>query len=137
LFYRYKGYWYPTAKLVETAHQNALGNYGGIFGLRDAGGLDSAACAPLASAGGEDAFLYKVAAVGFRLVKNHPFQDANRRTAWMTVGGTLHQNGYHPSRPAIGCEDGMVLLAARHLDIAAFRAFLLIACNQDYTDERL
>jgi hypothetical protein len=31
----------------------------------------------------------------------------------------------------------MILAAARHLDIADFRAFLLIACNQDYTDERL
>jgi hypothetical protein len=30
----------------------------------------------------------------------------------------------------------MVLLAAGH-DITGFWAFLLIACNQDYTDERL
>jgi death-on-curing protein len=139
-FYRYKGCRYPTGKLVETLHRNALVRFGGLEGVRDKAALQSALYAPISTAGGDDAyptFFTKVAALGFRLVKNHPFYDANKRTAWLTVETTLHANGYYTSRPAIEIEDIIVLMAAGYLSLEGFRAFLLIACNQDYTDERL
>ncbi|MDX2006618.1 MAG: type II toxin-antitoxin system death-on-curing family toxin [Meiothermus sp.] len=139
-FYRYRGHRYPTGKLVETLHQNALVRFGGLQGVRDTAALQSVLFAPVSTAGGDDAyptFFTKVAALGFRLVKNHPFHDANKRTAWLTVEETLHANGYFTGRPSIEIEDIMVLMAAGHLSIEGFRAFLLIACHQDYTDERL
>jgi death-on-curing protein len=108
--------------------------------VRDAGALDSALYAPLDSAGGQDAygiFFLKIAVMGFRLVKNHPFNDANKRSAWLAVSATLRRNNYYPKRPAIEIEDMVVLLAAGHLKVEGFRAFLLIACSQDYTDPSL
>lgn len=74
-FYHHKGFLYPTSRLVEHAHEGALRDHGGLSGVRDAGALESALYAPLDSAGGEDAygtFFLKVAAIGFRLAKNHP-----------------------------------------------------------------
>ncbi|GEM84974.1 type II toxin-antitoxin system death-on-curing family toxin [Meiothermus hypogaeus] len=139
-FYRYKGHRYPTGKLVEVLHRNALVRYGGLEGVRDKSALESALYAPISTAGGEDAyptFFSKVAALGFRLVRNHAFHDANKRTAWLVVETTLHANNYYISRPAIEIEDIMVMMAAGYLSIEGFRVFLLIACNQDYTDKHL
>ncbi|MGK0618548.1 type II toxin-antitoxin system death-on-curing family toxin [Meiothermus cerbereus] len=139
-FYRYKGHRYPTGKLIATLHLNALVRFGGLEGVRDVRALQSALHAPISSAGGQDAyptFFTKVAALGFQLVKNHAFNDANKRTAWLAVETTLHANGYYTSRPAIEIEDIMVLMAAGYLSLEGFRAFLLMACNQDYTDPRL
>lgn len=139
-FYRYKGHRYPTGKLVVTLHHNALVRFGGLEGIRNAAALQSALSAPIASAGGADAyptFFTKVAALGFRLVRNHAFHDANKRTAWLAVETTLHANGYYISRPALEIEDMMVLMAAGYLSLEGFRAFLLMVCNQDYTDPHL
>lgn len=138
-FYRYRGCYSPTKKLVTILHQTAIEQFGGLAGLRDAGALPSALYVPIESAGGEDAyssFFAKLAAMGYRFAKNHPFNDA-KRTAWGLVENTLHKNDYDPGRPSVELEDVMVLRAAGRLDIAGFRAFLLIACNQDYPDERL
>lgn len=140
-FYRHRGYQYPTAQIVEILHENAIKDYGGLLGIRDPGALESALSAPLVIAGEEDAYptffnMNMVATIGFRFAKNHPFNDANKRTTWLTVVATLKRNGYYPRRPDTELEDMMVLLAAGH-DIAGFWVFLLIACNQDYTDERL
>lgn len=137
-FYRYRGHPHPTAQVGEILHHNAIENYGGLLGVRDPGALASALNAPSVMVGGEDAyptFFYTVAALGFRFAKNHPFNDANKRTTWLTVAATLRKNGYYPR--GIEFEDETVLLAAGHLDIAGFRACLLIACNQDSTHERL
>jgi death-on-curing protein len=53
------------------------------------------------------------------------------------VEDTLHRNDYFPSRPAIEIEDIVVLMAAGHSNLEGFRVFLLMACNQDYTDPNL
>ena len=58
--------------------------YGGAFGVRDFGLLESAVSAPLATFGGE--YLYRdlcefASAYLFSLAKNHPFVDGNKRTA--------------------------------------------------------
>src|SRR5205807_4774635 len=69
---------------VLRIHAHQIEQYGGSFGVRDAGLLLSAVAAPQASfAGG---FLHgtpfeMAAAYLFHLARNHPFLDGNKRTA--------------------------------------------------------
>ncbi len=139
-FYRFRGHYFPTPKLALSLHQKALDEYGGFAGIRDEGALQSSFSAPLESAGGQDAyptFFWKLSAIGYRIAKNHCFKDANKRTTWLSLDSTLEYNSYFAVRPSIEIEDIMVLLAAGHLDIAGLRAWLLMACYQDYNDENL
>ena len=69
---------------VLRIHAHQIEQYGGSFGVRDAGLLLSAVATPQASfAGG---FLHgtpfeMAAAYLFHLARNHPFLDGNKRTA--------------------------------------------------------
>ena len=69
---------------VLRIHAHQIEQYGGSFGVRDAGLLLSAVAAPQASfAGG---FLHgtpfeMASAYLFHLARNHPFLDGNKRTA--------------------------------------------------------
>jgi death-on-curing protein len=65
--------------------------------LRDFGLLDSAVARPQASAFGEDAYptLHeKAATLLYGLARNHPFVDANKRTAWAATSVFYQINGY-------------------------------------------
>jgi len=69
---------------VLVLHAEQLRRFGGSPGLRDPGLLASALATPQASFGGE--FLHPTApemaaAYLFHIAKNHPFVDANKRTA--------------------------------------------------------
>lgn len=71
--------------------------YGGAFGVRDFGLLESAVSAPLATFGGE--YLYRdlcefASAYLFSLAKNHPFVDGNKRTATAAALVFLRWNGF-------------------------------------------
>ena len=71
--------------------------FGGSFGLRDLGLLESAVARPRASFDGKDLYLSvfeKVAAILHSLLKNHPFVDGNKRTALASAGLLLRINGY-------------------------------------------
>lgn len=71
--------------------------FGGSHGLRDLGLLESAVARPQASFGGEDFYLTifdKAAALMHSLLKNHPFVDGNKRTAYSSAGVFLKINGY-------------------------------------------
>lgn len=69
-------------------HELALERYGGTTGVRDAGGLDSAVHQPMASFGGEDLYptvFDNAAALGYSLIRNHPFVDGNKRVGLMAL----------------------------------------------------
>lgn len=74
-----------------------VARYGGAFGVRDFGLLESAVSAPLATFGGE--YLYRdlcefASAYLFSLAKNHPFVDGNKRTATAAALVFLRWNGF-------------------------------------------
>ncbi len=77
-------------------HDAAIAAYGGNPGLRDQGLFESAmlrARNKLAYAG-EAADLYDLAAAyAFGLVRNHAFNDGNKRTAWAVAVTFLSLNG--------------------------------------------
>lgn len=95
--------------------------------LRDFGLLDSAVMRPQASAFGEDAYptLHeKAAALLHALARNHPFIDANKRTAWAATSVFYQINGYE-----LSVEDGAVValvvdVAEGQLDVPNIAATL-------------
>ncbi|HMV27431.1 MAG TPA: type II toxin-antitoxin system death-on-curing family toxin [bacterium] len=79
---------YPPIELVKSIHANQIRQYGGIFGLRDPGLLESALAQPRRSVGGKlihKTIFDKAAAYGFHLCKNHPFVDGNKRVAFIIM----------------------------------------------------
>ncbi|MFX3616533.1 MAG: type II toxin-antitoxin system death-on-curing family toxin [Sporolactobacillus sp.] len=65
-------------------------------GIKDTKMLDSAINRPRASAFGEDAyqtFFEKAAALFQSLAQNHPFYNANKRTAYAALEAFLRRNG--------------------------------------------
>lgn len=84
---------------VMAMHDAQIAAYGGLPGVRDAGLLESALARPQNkhAYGEEDRFVL-AASYAFRIARNHPFCDANKRTAWAAARTFLKLNG-HPTRP--------------------------------------
>jgi death-on-curing protein len=91
---------YLTVEEVLELHRLALAQSGGLGGVLDLGGLDSALAQPKMTFGGQELFptlAGKAAALGFSLVCNHPFVDGNKRVGhaametsgsqWLGAGG--------------------------------------------------
>lgn len=81
--------------VVETLHQMQIERFGGAYGLRDEGALESALARPVNRAAyGCDYIGELAAAYLFELAKNHAFIDANKRIAVVTAAVFLMENGY-------------------------------------------
>jgi len=68
-------------ELIEL-HRRLIEQSGGSPGIRDLGLLQSAMAQPQMTFGGEDLYptvVEKASAIGFSLIKNHPFVDGNKR----------------------------------------------------------
>lgn len=85
-----------TRPIVEAIHDVQLANYGGLTGLRDASARESALGRPMHRWHyGEAIDLADCAAAyGFGIAKNHPFADANKRTALDAMATFLELNGH-------------------------------------------
>jgi death-on-curing protein len=84
---------YLTAEEVAALHDRHCGG----SPLRDAGLLASAAARPQATVFGQDAYgsdLEKAAALLHSLARNHPWEDGNKRAAWLCTRVFLARNGY-------------------------------------------
>ncbi|MBI1787962.1 MAG: Fic family protein [Acidobacteria bacterium] len=69
---------------VREIHQQQIEIYGGSYGIRDAGALESAIATPQATFGGEfphASVPAMAAAYLFRICQNHPFIDGNERAS--------------------------------------------------------
>src|ERR1035438_1813193 len=85
---------------VLEIHEQQIERYGGSSGLRDGGGLESAAATPQATFGGE--FLHTsipamAAAYLFHLCQNHPFLDGNKRVGANAAITFLLINKWEPT----------------------------------------
>ena len=88
---------YLTLGEVLALHRQVIEASGGISGLRDLGGLESAVIQPRMSFGEEDlypALEEKAAALCFSLIQNHPFADGNKRVGHASMEVFLQLNGY-------------------------------------------
>lgn len=88
---------YLTVAQVLFIHDQMIKRFGGSFGVRDLGLVESAVARPQASFDGQDLYvdiLDKAAALLQSLLKNHPFVDGNKRIALTSAGLFLKLNGW-------------------------------------------
>lgn len=81
--------------LVEVLHSRQIERFGGSYGLRDEGALESALGRPLNRATyGCDDVIELAATYVFGLAKNHAFVDGNKRIAIVACAVFLMENGF-------------------------------------------
>ncbi|TSC89371.1 MAG: death-on-curing family protein [Microgenomates group bacterium Gr01-1014_5] len=88
---------YLNVPQVLAIHDQAVRRFGGSFGVRDIGLVESAIARPRATYDGNDLYrdiFDKTAALLQSPLKNHPFIDGNKRTALSSAGIFLKMNGY-------------------------------------------
>ena len=90
---------YLTIQQVVEFQKILIKMYGGHPGIRDVNLLESALEAPKASFQNKQMYPSisdKAAALLFHLAKNHPFFDANKRTAYVSLLAFFKMNSYKP-----------------------------------------
>lgn len=81
-------------------HAMSIRNYGGADGIRDIGLLQSALARPQNFAAYGDADAYQLAAsYAYGIIKNHPFIDGNKRTAFLCCTTFLRVHGIPFTKP--------------------------------------
>ncbi len=99
--------------LIDAVHDAQIAEHGGADGLRDEGALDSALARPinLHTYGETDVFRL-AAAYAFGIVRNHPFVDGNKRTAFLAAYVFLHINGHEIIAGEVDAATVVLALAA-------------------------
>ena len=81
-----------TVGLVIEIHDDQILQFGGEYGLRDVGGLESAVMRP--QMGYYAGIIEEAAALMESLAMNHAFVDGNKRVAFFATDTFLRMNGY-------------------------------------------
>lgn len=106
-----------TREMVLAIHAEAIVNFGGLPGVRDAALLDSALDKPknLLADGEKPSLFDLTAALCVGIVKDHPFLDGNKRTGLLAARAFLFLNGqvFEPTEVdevnmMVGVADGTV-----------------------------
>lgn len=123
-----------TRALIEQLHEIQIKRFGGSYGLRDEGILESALARPINKAhyGTED-IIELTAAYLFGLVKNHAFVDGNKRIAIVAAAVFLMDNGYRIQTTDANLYSFVVAVAAGEIDEEGAIRFLRDVCIP-YTD---
>jgi death-on-curing protein len=114
-----------TWDLVVALHRISLEQWGGIDGVRDRAGLESAlgAAENVHFYGGGD--LHEIAAAyAFHLAESQGFLDGNKRTAIACAATFLEFNGCRDRADDLVLYDAMIAIARRELDKAGLAAVL-------------
>lgn len=138
--YTYRGWKFPTLGFVLQLHDGILKASEGLPGIKDEGALISALRAPVITAGGADAYhtlFEKVAALGFLVARNHPFNDANKRTSLGVIYYALNWNGHYLTWTSDAEVIVISLLGAGHLDKVGLKHALVLGCGLDIMDNTL
>lgn len=88
---------WTTVEQVIRIHSKVIARTGGLDGIRDRNGLESAIAVPLQTFDGEELYptdLEKIARLGYGLAANHAFIDGNKRIGAMMTQTLLAWNGY-------------------------------------------
>ena len=110
---------------VLALHDRAVEKYGGLAGVREPRLLESALARPrqLFNYGDNPNIMALAAAYTTGIVRNHPFVDGNKRTAFLVAVEFLFNNGYRLAN--LGGEvEAMISLAEGSMSEADFAAFL-------------
>jgi death-on-curing protein len=117
---------------IVTLHRAIVADTGGATGIRDLGGLESAAAQPRATFGGEElhpTLFAKAAALGYSLALNHPFVDGNKRVAHAAMEIFLVLNGIEIDASVDEQETLMLDVAAGRSSRATLEQWLATHCR--------
>ena len=109
---------YLTLNEVLELHRRIIENTGGSDGLRDLGALQSSIAQPRMAFGSAELYptlTDKTAALGFSLVRNHPFVDGNKRVGHAAMETFLVLNGFEFEASVDDAEAAMLALASGRL----------------------
>jgi len=111
--------------VLYAVHAEQLAEHGGLDGLRDANVLASALASTeqFAHYGSPDG-AELAASYGFRLARNHPFSDGNKRTAFVAVELFLTLNGFELRATDADCVVTMLGVAAGDIHEVEFAAWI-------------
>ncbi len=115
-----------TERQARAIHNQQLALFGGAAGILDGGKLSSALARPKHIYTYNTApSLYELAAAyAWGLVKNHPFVDGNKRTAFVVMAVFLKVNGIDLIVPEAEVVTIMLALAAGEMSEAQLSAWL-------------
>ena len=84
-----------TKDLILAIHDEQLAEHGGRPGIRDLGLLESALARPMNRAAYAKPTVFDLAAAyAFRIIRDHPFIDGNKRVAFLAAALFLLDNGF-------------------------------------------
>ena len=111
--------------VVLALHEEHLAEHGGAVGIRDRGSLQSALSRPQNLVAYDDPDIAALAAAyGYGLVRNHPFVDGNKRTAFTVTETFLALNGHELTADDLSCIVMMLRLAEGNLSEKEFAAWI-------------
>ncbi|MBE5758484.1 MAG: type II toxin-antitoxin system death-on-curing family toxin [Clostridiales bacterium] len=123
---------WTNAEQIIAIHSKVTGKTGGLDGLRDMSGLESALAAPMQTFGGEELFkteLEKIARLGFGLAANHAFIDGNKRIGAVMTQLLLKWNGYAPKLAVGELSDMFIGIAAGEKSEEDLLSWILMKCG--------
>ncbi len=111
--------------VVHAIHDQQLAEHGGLQGTRDLTLLQSALARPQnLSHYGEPDVAELAASYGYGISRNHPFNDGNKRTAFVVVELFLILNGYELIADDGGCVLTMLDVAGGDITEEAFASWI-------------
>ena len=112
--------------VVDTIHFDLLRAHGGMQGIRDEDGLESALARARQHLAYEPSSDHAelAAAYGFGVARNHPFNDGNKRVAFVVMGVFLGLNGFEIEAPEAEVVTVMLDLAAGELSEEQLAAWI-------------
>ena len=116
-----------TKEQVVLLHKLIYDRFGGSYGVRDEGLLDSALAAPMQTFGGQDLYetdLDKIEQLAFGLIRNHPFADGNKRIGALALLVLLELNGYELKASNEEFYDAIYGVASGEIDDEEFRVWV-------------
>jgi death on curing protein len=112
---------------VLDLHRQVIAQSGGAQGILDLHALESALAQPHMTFDGEELYpsiVEKAAALGFSVIKNHPFVDGNKRTGHAAMETFLVLNGYEISASVEEQEHVILQVATGEMARQEFTAWL-------------
>lgn len=119
-----------TREVALAIHDAQLAAYGGLSGVRDDNLFESALARPQNKfAYGEEDVYALAATLCFGMARNHPFLDANKRTAWSCTLAFLRLNGAVTPKPSPSVVIQMIGMAEGSISEDEFADWLRQSAN--------
>lgn len=111
--------------LALAIHDRLLIEHGGLAGFRDEGLLDSALSAPQHHFHyGEKNTIVLAASYANSIIRNHPFNDGNKRVAFVAAVTFLERNGFRFTAAESDAVAMTLRLATKDISESEFAAWL-------------